>query len=118
MSAALTLPLRVVAFTAWFAWQVIRSSAQVLADVLTPGSRATPRVVRLELGRAADLHTTAISVLITLTPGTLVLGHDSDSERSVVLVHSMYHRSTEQALADLLDMDRRLLHSWSLRRTP
>lgn len=115
MRAALTLPLRALNFAVWFAGQVVRSSALVLSDVLTPGSRATPRVVKLDLGQAGALHTTAISVLITLTPGTLVLGHDGDTDRASVLVHSMYHPTAEQALTDLIDMDQRLVRGMTLR---
>lgn len=115
MRPNVTLPLRAAAFLLWFAWQVLRSSVAVLGDVLTPGSRATPRVVRLDLDGAGGLHTTAISVLISLTPGTLVLGRDSG--RSAVLVHSMYHPSGDQARSDLQDMNRRLVRATTTRRT-
>lgn len=109
MRSLLTLPLRLLAFTGWFVGQIVRSSGVVLLDVVTPGSRATPRIVRLHLGDAGDAHVTAVSVLITLTPGTLTLGVErlADGGREI-LVHSLYHRDAEEARADLHDMDRRL----------
>ena len=109
MTRLLTLPFRLVAFAGWFAWQIVLSSGAVLADILRPSSRATPRVVRLDLSGAGDAHVTAISVLITLTPGTLTLGVERrpDGGRDI-LVHSLYHPDAATALGDLRDMDRRL----------
>lgn len=119
MIRLLTLPFRVIAFAGWFAWQIIISSGAVLVDIVTPGTRTTPRVVRLDLGETTDSHVTAISVLITLTPGTLTLGVERDArgEREI-LVHSMYHRDAAAALADLGDMDRRLSAATTWKAAP
>ena len=110
MIPLLTLPFRLVAFSCWFAGQVVWSSGAVLRDVLSPGSHATPRVVRLPLGGAGDTHVTAVSALISLTPGTLVLGVErtGDGEREL-LVHTIYDPDEASALADLREMDRRLV---------
>lgn len=110
--SVLSWPFRVFIFFAWFAREILASSAQVLADILTPGHGATPRVVRMQLGRVGDAHLTMISVLITLTPGTLTLGAvaGQDGSRSI-LVHSMYHPDAGTALAALHDMDRRLVRA-------
>ena len=110
MIAVLTLPFRLLAFAGWFAWQIVRSSGAVLADVLSPGSRATPRIARVPLGDAGDAHLTALSVLISLTPGTLALGVErtSDGAREL-LVHTMYDPDAARALAGLEEMNRRLV---------
>ncbi|MDO5494478.1 MAG: Na+/H+ antiporter subunit E [bacterium] len=108
----LTLPLRFVAFALWFAWQIVRSTGAVLADVVTPGVGATPRVVRMPLGDASDSHVAWISILITLTPGTLTIGAaENDGGGRSILVHSLYHRDAEGAITDLADMDRRMMES-------
>lgn len=119
IGALLTLPWRALTFAVWFGWQLVTSSSGVMADVLTPASEATPRVVRLPLGDAGDIHLTAISILITLTPGTLALGvvPESDGQRAI-LVHSMYHPDAAAALADLHDMDRRLVAALTLGGRP
>ncbi|MDQ0425644.1 Na+/H+ antiporter subunit E [Cellulomonas iranensis] len=116
---ALTLPIRAVVFLLWFAGQVVLSSAAVLADVLVSGRRSTPRVVRLDLADAGDHHVTALGVLVTLTPGTLVLGvvEQPGGTRSV-LVHSMYHRDETTAVADLRDLDDRLVRGLTLGGRP
>lgn len=112
----ISLPLRAAWFTLWFAGQLLTSSVSVIGDILSPGLAATPRVVRLPLGSAGDAHVTAISVLITLTPGTLVLGV-VESERSgrTLLVHTLYHSDSGAALAALSDMDRRMTRAVRLR---
>lgn len=109
MTHLITMPFRLAAFSAWFAWQIVLSSGAVLLDIATPSSRATPRLVRLVVGHVGDAHVTAISVLITLTPGTLALGVERrpDGGREI-LVHSLYHPDATTAVEDLRDMDRRL----------
>lgn len=112
----LSLPVRVLWFALWFAGQLLASSVSVIADILSPGLAATPRVVRLPLGAAGDAHVTAISVLITLTPGTLALGVvESARGGRTLLVHTLYHPDTEAALAALSDMDGRLIRAVRLR---
>lgn len=68
--------------------------------------------MRLPLGQAGDYHVTMISILITLTPGTLTLGavNEPDGARAI-LVHSMYHPDALTALSDLHDMDRRMVRA-------
>lgn len=113
MTATLTAPLRVLGFTLWFAWQIVVSSAAVLADVLSPGLRARPLVVRMPLESRTDLQITGIGALITLTPGTLTIGvEDLGSGDRTLIVHSMYHDDTEAALADLTDMEHRMLRAF------
>lgn len=108
----LTLPVRVLLFAGWFTREVVRSSWQVVGDVLRPGRRATPRIVQLPLGHASDTQVTTIGVLITLTPGTLTLGAiRSDQGERAILVHSMYHRDADTARADLHDMYCRMMRS-------
>ncbi|GAB3047890.1 Na+/H+ antiporter subunit E [Sediminivirga luteola] len=111
----LTLPFRVVIFAFWFGWQIIVSAGVVLADILTPGLRHEPRVVRMPLESRTDFHTTVIACLITLTPGTLTLGVTTETDgRRTLLIHSMYHTDDASALTDLNDMERRMLRALTL----
>lgn len=108
----LTLPLRLAAFVAWFAKEIVVSSLSVAKDSLTPGHDSTPRVVRLELGEVGDTHVAMISILITMTPGTLTLGQVGEGTGSrSILVHSMYHEDNGSALEALRDMDQRMARS-------
>lgn len=105
----LSLPLRLLGFGLWFAWQVVVTAGAVIHDVVTPGHQSTPRIVLLDLGRTSDAHLTALSLLITLTPGTLTLGvEELEDGGRALLVHSLYHGDNPAAVADLADMDTRL----------
>lgn len=119
MTSPLTLPWRAARFACWFALAVVKSSRDVLADVLTPGLSPEPRVVRMPLKSTSDTHVTLIASLITLTPGTLTLGVvPGPAGRRELLVHSMYHGDHDEALRELRDMEERMLHGTSLRGTP
>ncbi|WP_130798841.1 Na+/H+ antiporter subunit E [Streptomyces otsuchiensis] len=119
MTAYLTLPWRVAAFALWFAGEVVTSSYAVLSDAVTPGFRFEPRVVRMPLDSRSDAQVTLIASLITLTPGTLTLGvvPGTDGAREL-LVHSMYHHDTGEALHDLRDMERRMLRALTVKGAP
>lgn len=117
--SVVTFPLRFLGFWAWFALEVLRSSWAVIRDVSTPAIRATPRVVRMPLDSEADWQVAMIGALITLTPGTLTLGvvaepgAEADDPGTpgprALLVHSMYHPDVDSAVADLRDMEARML---------
>ena len=55
MSGVLTWPLRVAALAAWFFWQVVKSNAQVIRDILTRPDRSTPMIVKVDLPDATDV---------------------------------------------------------------
>ncbi|NJP64853.1 Na+/H+ antiporter subunit E [Streptomyces spiramenti] len=114
MTPLFSLPLRLVAFSLWFAAEVVKSSYAVLRDVLTTGRRSRPRVVDMPLESELDGHVTLIASLITLTPGTLTLGvtRGGNGARHLA-VHSMYHPDAASALADLRDMEKRMLHAFT-----
>lgn len=101
---------RVFLFGLWFASQVLFCCRDVLADVLTPGSSATPRVVRLPLASETGARAAVMGALITLTPGTLTLGVIDDHHE--LLVHSMYHEDAEAAVTELRDMEARMLRAF------
>ncbi|WP_262493387.1 Na+/H+ antiporter subunit E [Flaviflexus equikiangi] len=110
-----TLPFRMSAFAAWFIAVFVKSSGTVLLDILVPGYQATPRIVRLPLGDVSSYHATTLSILITLTPGTVALGvTGDDTEGTTLLVHSLHHASSDEARDSLLDMNRRLARAYRI----
>lgn len=69
-------------------WEVLASNARVAADVLTPGMRATPAIVEVELDARGDLEILLLTMLVTLTPGTVVVHVTHD--RRAMYVYGMY----------------------------
>lgn len=123
-----TWPLRLATSTAWFARELLVSNLGVIWDILTPTHLSTPQVVRYETRCHTELEVSMLSMLITLTPGTLVLATTETTEatapppgsRAVVLqggtprtftifVHSMFDDSPRAVTDSVRRMERRML---------
>ncbi|MDO5633841.1 MAG: Na+/H+ antiporter subunit E [Micrococcus sp.] len=116
----LTWPWRLLVFALWFVWALISSSAAVLRDLLTPGNDARPGIARIASNCRTDWEVTLLSVLITLTPGTLTLGTNRDPDAAGtdqhgaprrLYVHGLYSDTPAELRADIHDMERRMLHA-------
>ena len=71
-----------------FVWNVVRASLQVARYILTPGYRLNSGVIRVPTETDSEALITVIANMISLTPGTLTLDHDSDG--SCLFVHVMH----------------------------
>lgn len=111
----MTLPLRFAWFVVWYVGQVFASAGMVLRDIVTPGRQATPRVVRMPCESWTDFQVAAIGALITLTPGTLTIGVVEREGGRDLLVHSMYDPDNPTAVANLRDMEARMLRALTRR---
>jgi multicomponent Na+:H+ antiporter subunit E len=69
--------------------------------------------VEFPLRCRTDLQITALSASITITPGTLVLGTAEAREGTppTLFVHALFAPDRESVLADLRDMETRLLRA-------
>jgi multicomponent Na+:H+ antiporter subunit E len=93
----------------WASWAVVHSSAMVARDIVAPSSRLAPGVLVIPLQCRTAVEVSLFSGLITLTPGTLVVGvHPSLRE---LWVHGMYARDPEVLRADLLATEARVLRA-------
>lgn len=101
---------RVVGFGLWFAWQLLRTNVQVIADNLTPGQASTPGIARCDTWCRTDAEVTLLGICIALTPGTLTVGTATRTDGLRVLyVHGMYESSADHLRASVGEMERRLL---------
>jgi multicomponent Na+:H+ antiporter subunit E len=100
---------RVLAFAVYFAKLLVLANWQVVADLLTPGSRLQPGIVALPLRCRGAWEITLLSDLITLTPGTLTI--DVSDDLDVMYVHGMYAPDAEEFRAELTDLETRMLHA-------
>ncbi|MEI2776167.1 MAG: Na+/H+ antiporter subunit E [Tetrasphaera sp.] len=126
MTAAL-LPLRVLGFAFWFALQVVRSGSRVLRDIVTPHDESHPLVVRQPTQCRSEAEIALLAILVSLTPGTLVLslGEEDAPETDgaararvrSLFVHTMYE-SLDEATADVARLERRLLRAIRVRGRP
>jgi multicomponent Na+:H+ antiporter subunit E len=109
VSAQLRRLGRVLVFGGYFLRLLVVANWQVVADVLTPGSRLQPGIVALPLRCRSAGEITLLSDLITLTPGTLTI--DVSDELDVMYVHGMYAPDADEFRAELADLETRMLHA-------
>lgn len=104
-------PLRMIPYGAWLAVEVLRGAVQIGIDVITPGLRVSPAIVALPLHCETDMEISVMASSITITPGTITVGiapRTGDSPPTLY-VHALYGEDRDSVVADLRDMERRLL---------
>lgn len=113
----LTWPFRIIGFLFWYIWALITSNYSVLKDVLTPRQDSTPGIGLFHSRSESEFEISLISVLITLTPGTLTLGTTTREEGAPrqLYVHSLYSADADELRAELKDMEDRMLKAVRLR---
>ncbi|MDY3128115.1 MAG: Na+/H+ antiporter subunit E [Corynebacterium sp.] len=106
-----TFPFRFVAFWAWYIKEFIVANSAVLKDIISRGHDSTPGVARYLCQSESEAHYTLIAALITVTPGTLVVGagDTTQSGQRVMYVHGMYYDNADDLRVDLRDMEERML---------
>ncbi|MFN8097998.1 MAG: Na+/H+ antiporter subunit E [Dermatophilaceae bacterium] len=106
-----TWPLRLLGFALWFAGQIVLANTRLVADVLVKADRTTPLVIRHTTRCRGDAEAAVLAILVSLTPGTLVLastGHGR--ERHTIYVHAMYTERSD-VVAGLTLLEDRMLHA-------
>lgn len=74
---------------AWFyLGEVLTANLRVARDVLSRRPALAPAIVRVPYGALTERQIVAYAVLLTMTPGTLVL--EIDPAARVLLVHTLY----------------------------
>jgi len=98
---------RFIAFLGFFIWELVLSNIKVAIDIVTPLWHMKPGVLRFPLSTRNDLEITLVANFISLTPGTLVL--DVSEDKKSLFVHAMFMDEEQQTLADLRELEQRLL---------
>lgn len=83
----------VVFYVAQFLWEVATANLDVAYRVLHPSMPIEPDVVEVPLRVESDAAITTIANSITLTPGTLTMDHDA--ETNTLYVHGIVGRRRE-----------------------
>lgn len=84
-----------------FASELVKSSITVLKQILSPKLNIKPGIFRYETQLRSDWEITAISMLLTLTPGSVVM--EVTPERDAVYVHGIDVKETKEMLIGSLD---------------
>lgn len=107
----ITWPFRAVGFWLWYIKEFVVANVAVLKDSVTPGHDSTPGIARYDSLSESEGNYTLFAALVTITPGTLVVGAADDNEHGqrVMYVHSMYNKDADELRADLYEMEHRML---------
>jgi len=83
-----------------FIQELISSSVLVVKQVIRPKINITPGIFKLETELEGDLEVTLLSLLITLTPGSVVM--EVSPEGNVLYIHAMDVEQSKDALLSQL----------------
>lgn len=84
-----------------FLKELFLSSVQVLWIVIKPSMNLKPAIFELETKLTEDWEITLLSALITLTPGTLVVGISNDQKK--LYIHALDFDDIENAVNSIKD---------------
>lgn len=82
-----------------FLKELAMSSIQVLRIVIKPNMNLKPAIFELETELKEDWEITLLSALITLTPGTLVVGISDDQKR--LYIHALDFEDIDDAVSSI-----------------
>ncbi|MGM0898660.1 MAG: Na+/H+ antiporter subunit E [Bacillota bacterium] len=82
-----------------FLRELFLSSVQVLAIVIRPNMDIKPAIFEMETELNNDWQITLLSALITLTPGTLVIGISEDQKR--LYIHALDFTNIDDAVSSI-----------------
>lgn len=100
---------RILGFVAFFTYEFVKSNLVLVREVVRPRPRAAPAIVALPLRSRGRLETVLLANLITLTPGTLTL--EVGENPPTLYVHGMFAGDPEGFLAELRDLEDRMLRA-------
>jgi multicomponent Na+:H+ antiporter subunit E len=109
LRAVVGRPILLVWLAVWATIAITKASAMVARDIVAPSARLVPGVLILPLRSRTSVEVALLAGLITLTPGTLVVGVDRDFRE--LWVHGMYAQDPEALRAELAGMETRVLRA-------
>lgn len=93
-------PFATVRLFGFFAWELIKASAQVAWEIVTPGDNTSPAVVSVPLTSTAPGIITMVANMVSLTPGTLTIDVDTATPPTL-FIHVLHHPSGSSTLSDV-----------------
>ncbi|QOC91068.1 Na+/H+ antiporter subunit E [Micromonospora craniellae] len=98
---------RILRFTGYFAVRLVQANLAVAWEILTPGSRLEPAVVRVPLRAGTDVEVAAVALAVSLTPGTLTLA--IRREPATLWVHGVYAADPVAFRREVTELEWRVL---------
>ena len=109
------VPLRawhLARFGTYFLWSLVKASAVVAWEVVTPGSGINQGIVAIPLRTSSPGLVSLIGNAISLTPGTLTL--EASLRPPTVYVHVLHLQTVEETRADIHHLEDLVLAAFGL----
>lgn len=91
-----------------FIWELTLSSVIVLKQILSPRLKIKPGIFKYETVLKSDVEVTMLSLLLTLTPGSVVM--EVSPEGNVLYIHAMdVEQSREGLLKQLKNFEKAIM---------
>lgn len=90
-------------------WEQIRTNIEMVKIVLSPRLNITPDIVKVDVDQLTEGEVTAVSHMITLTPGTLLVDIGNDLQSLYIHVVHLDDPSNPQDLIDSILVLERLV---------
>ncbi|MGD7046268.1 Na+/H+ antiporter subunit E [Jeotgalibacillus proteolyticus] len=91
--------IAIIKLTFMFIWELIKANFEVLAIVLKPKLDMKPGIFKYDTALKKDWEITLLSLLITLTPGTLVMDISDDNE--TLYIHALNIPDVKSAVSSI-----------------
>lgn len=106
-------PVRALGFLGYFLWALVRASAVVAWEIVTPGSRIYQGIIEVPLSTRSLGVATIIANAISLTPGTLTIEVREDPLR--LYVHVLHLRNMTAVRRELHTLEQRAVAAFPTR---
>jgi multicomponent Na+:H+ antiporter subunit E len=107
-------PLAAVRLAAHFLWELVKASAFLAWEVVTPRMRVNAAVISVQLTSGLAGTITTVANLVSLTPGTVTL--DVDDRTRTLLIHILHLRTVEDARRSVLRFEQLVIDAFPPRR--
>lgn len=99
---------KIIGFVFYFLYQLLKANIQVAFDVVTPKYFFKPGIVKYPMAAKTDFEIQLLSMMISLTPGTLIV--DISDDKKTIYIHVMYLTDAETFVRQTqTGLERRLL---------
>ncbi|MGW0811257.1 Na+/H+ antiporter subunit E [Nonomuraea sp. NPDC002799] len=108
-------PVALVRFLLWFGWDLVVSTARVVAWVVRPGVVPT-QIVRVRLRTSSESMTVMVMIALSTMPGSLVVEVYAERRELVLHVLGQPGDATEGVRAEVAGLESRIVAAFGTRR--
>ena len=103
-------PVAALWLLVYFSWELIKASALLAWEVITPRMRVSAAVISVQLRSGLPGSMTTVANLVSLTPGTVTL--EVDARARTLFIHVLHLSTVEKARHSVLKLEELVLKAY------